>query len=106
MTGSNKKSTPDRHNRFSGLKTLKTLNLDSSTNKKLKSQARQWIKFIEFHINDMHRGKYSSGNSFILYHKGEIAFIEFFFNIKHTDTMIKHLKGKSKAKASKRKSNK
>jgi hypothetical protein len=61
------------------LKTLKTMKLTTKAKAELKKEAKRWIKFIQFHIEDMH----SQGLAdFAQYHIGEISFIEFFFNIK------------------------
>ena len=61
------------------LKTLKTMKLTPKAKAELKKEAKRWIKFIQFHIEDMH----SKGlEDFAQYHIGEISFIEFFFGIK------------------------
>jgi len=57
--------------------TLKNIKCPPQTKIKLRKAANNWINYIRRHISEIHELDVFNG-----YHKGEISFIEFFFNIK------------------------
>jgi hypothetical protein len=59
------------------LVTLRKIKCHPKIKKKLREAARYWLVYIKQHISEVHQDGF-----FEEYHKGEIAFIKFFFNIK------------------------
>jgi hypothetical protein len=59
-------------------KVLSQIDIPLKIKKKLQKEARNWIKYIQLHSDDMHQNDPFDNQ----YHKGEISFIEFFFFFK------------------------
>lgn len=60
------------------LTTLKKIKCPSKVKKELRKEAKNWIKWINQHIEDLHNDKMSSKS----HHQGGIDILEIFFNVK------------------------
>ena len=61
------------------LKTLRLIDIDAKTKKKLMIEAKRWRDFIK--EDDMGDPTEPGNEQHYMYHLGEVSFIEFFFNL-------------------------